>query len=263
MKNNLPQTEAERFYARCMEVLLEAGAPFMVGGGYAIRTYADIWRQSKDFDIFTPIHECPRALKVLSLAGYRTEIPNPYWLAKAFDGKHFMDILFSSPNTRCPVEHEWLERAPEANVLGLKVKLVPPEEIIFCKSYVQGRSRFDGADVIHTLRRQAEHLDWRRLLDLMGEDWEVLFAHLINFRYVYPSERDRIPDWVIAELMGRTAEQMSKPGPREKLCRGTLLAEKQYLPDVMDWGYEDARTRRFRARYGVVGPNQAPEVKAS
>lgn len=263
MKTNLPQTEAERFYAECMQIMMDAGAPFMVGGGYALRACADVWRNSKDFDVFTPITEAPKALRALQDAGLRTEIPNPYWLAKAWNGRHFLDILFSSPNTRCPVEHSWLERAPEAEVLGLKVKLVPPEEIIFCKSYVQGRSRFDGADVIHTIRKQGERMDWKRLLDLMDEDWEVLMAHLINFRYVYPSERDKVPEWVMRELLERTRTQLEMPAPKEKVCRGTLLAEKQYLPDVMEWGYEDVRTRRFRARYGVVGPSQAPEVKAS
>lgn len=263
MRLDLPRTEAERFYVRAMKALKDGGAPFMVGGGYALRTWGDVYRQSKDFDIFTPVEEAPRALKVLADAGYRTEIPNPYWLAKAFDGKHFLDILFSSPNTRCPVEYSWLQRAREADVLGLRVKLVPPEEIIFCKSYVQGRSRFDGADVLHVIRKMGPELDWPRLLDLMAEDWEVLFAHLVNFRYVYPCERDKVPDWVMRELMARTERQLHEPRCPDRVCRGMLLAEKQYLPDVVEWGYEDVRTRRRRARYGVPDREAREEEKAS
>ena len=40
------------FYLRVMHALQAADAPFLVGGAYALRHYAAIERNTKDFDIF-------------------------------------------------------------------------------------------------------------------------------------------------------------------------------------------------------------------
>jgi hypothetical protein len=46
-------TETEQFYSNVLRDLLEAGLPFMVGGGYAVNLYADARCPTKDQDIFT------------------------------------------------------------------------------------------------------------------------------------------------------------------------------------------------------------------
>ena len=45
------------------------------------------------------------------------------------------------------------------------------------------------------------------------------------------------------ELGGRIAEETRQPDAREKICYGTILSRQQYLPDLNEWGYEDARLR--------------------
>jgi hypothetical protein len=42
------------------------------------------------------------------------------------------------------------------------------------------------------------------------------------------------------ELITRLRSETNKAGP-ERLCRGTLLSRKQYLVDVQDWEFRDAR----------------------
>jgi hypothetical protein len=42
------------------------------------------------------------------------------------------------------------------------------------------------------------------------------------------------------ELIKRLRGEARTAGP-EGLCRGTLLSRQQYLVDVQDWGFEDAR----------------------
>jgi hypothetical protein len=69
----------------------------------------------------------------------------------------------------------------------------------------------------------------------------VLFSHLCLFGFIYPSERDRIPEWVMTGLMDRLAQELRTPPPAEKTCQGTLLSREQYLPDVQRWGLTDAR----------------------
>ena len=66
----------------------------------------------------------------------------------------------------------------------------------------------------------------------------VLLSHLILFGYIYPTERDRIPQGVIDELFTLTR---GAPAPDEKLCRGTFFSYKQYLTDINDWKHIDPR----------------------
>jgi len=68
----------------------------MVGGAYALKTHTGIWRDTKDLDLFLRKDQVGGALQVLARAGYRTELTDPLWLAKAFSGPYFIDLIFSS-----------------------------------------------------------------------------------------------------------------------------------------------------------------------
>jgi hypothetical protein len=128
-------------------------------------------------------------------------------------------------------------------LLGIPVRLCPPEEIIWSKSYVQERERFDGADIAHLIRQSGRRFDWNRLIRRFGEHWRVLLAHLVNFGFTYPGERDLVPEWVLRELTDRLLREAKEPPPQEKVCRGTLLSREQYLVDVAMWGYRDGRLK--------------------
>jgi hypothetical protein len=178
---------------------------------------------------------------VLEAAGYRTEVTFPHWLAKAWIVERFVDVIYSSGNGAAPVDDEWFEHAVDAELLGIPVRLCPPEEIIWSKSFVQERERFDGADIAHLILKSGRRFDWRRLIRRFGDNWRVLLAHLVNFGFVYPGEREVIPEWAINELGRRLLEEAKEPPSREKVCRGTLLSREQYLVDVAMLGYRDGR----------------------
>src|SRR5690606_8963227 len=118
------------------------------------------------------------------------------------------------------------------------------------KVYVQERERFDGADIVHMIRRQGPLLDWQRLLDRMGPYWEVLYAHVVTFRFVYPSERDKVPEWLLREFMTRLSRQLAAPAPVAPICRGPLLSRTQYQVDIAEWGYLDVRALALQQAYG-------------
>jgi hypothetical protein len=84
-------------------------------------------------------------------------------------------------------------------------------------------------------------LNWERLVRRFGSNWRVLLAHLTLFGFIYPGERALIPSAVIKELMNRLTAELDVPTRDSKVCQGTLLSRAQYLVDVDDWGYEDAR----------------------
>jgi len=132
----------------------------------------------------------------------------------------------------------------QVHAFGFEVQLIPPEEMIWSKAYVQDRSRFDGADIAHVLRTQGPGLDWHRLLWRMDKDWEVLLAVLVNFRFVYPSERDTVPAWLLRELWSRVDRQLAAPAPADRMCRGPLFTPYDYQIDITEWGYRDPRSQR-------------------
>ena len=231
---------AEQFYEEALQCLLDSGIPFMVGGAYAMRRYADIYRDTKDLDVFCKAGDYPRLLEALGQAGYIMESTDARWLAKAFNGDHYVDIIFNSANGRCPIDDTWFEHATEAELLGKTVKLIPAEEMIWTKTCVQDRNRYDGADIYHVFRKSGKELDWQRLLQRMEPFWEVLLAHLLQFRFVYPSERDVVPVWLMEELLSRVSGQLHIPTPQERVCRGSLLSRSQYVIDTEEWGYRES-----------------------
>jgi hypothetical protein len=240
------------FYSHALTRLQRAGVPFMIGGAFAFSHYAKIDRETKDLDLFVRPEDCRRALRVLGAAGYQTALPFPHWLGKVHCGPHFIDVIFSSGNGVAQVDTEWFEHAPEVELFGVKVLLSPAEEMIWSKAFVQERERFDGADVMHLIRAIGPSLDWARLLDRFGRNWRVLLGHLIVFGYVYPDRRDRIPAFVMDELLRRLAADPAEPDNRT--CYGTLLSREQYLVDLKQFNYRDGRT-------GPGGPMTSDQVR--
>jgi len=150
-------------------------------------------------------------------------------------------MIFSSGNGISLVDDEWLRHATDGQLFDMPVKLCPPEEMIWSKAFVAERERYDGADIMHLLLACADTLDWDRLLRRFGENWRVLLSHLCLFGFVYPSERARIPQWVMTALMERLEHEVRAPAPNERICQGTLISREQYLPDLEQWGFSDAR----------------------
>jgi hypothetical protein len=229
------------FYRHAMAVLEAAGIPFLVGGAYAYARYTGVVRHTKDFDVFLRPEDLERALDALQAAGYATELTFPHWLGKAYRGEDFVDLIYSSGNGIARVDERWFEHAVDEKVLGVPARLAPAEEIIWSKSFIMERERYDGADVAHLLLHRAHDLDWDRLLERFGPHWRVLLTHLLLFGYIYPGERDSIPRQVWDGLLGRLASEGPPRPEEEELCRGTILSRGQYLLDVEEWGYRDAR----------------------
>jgi hypothetical protein len=126
-------------------------------------------------------------------------------------------------------------------VFGFPVKFCPPEEMIWTKAFIMERERYDGADVTHLLLKCGEQLDWRRLISRFGSHWRVLLSHLILFGYIYPSDRQRIPDYVLKELLARLEHELTLPTAAQQACQGPLLSRSQYRCDIEKMGYRDAR----------------------
>ena len=229
------------FYRHVLQALRDAGVPYLVGGAFALACFTDIRRHTKDLDLFIKRSDFERVAEVLRQAGYETELTYPHWLGKVHAGDTFVDLIFGSGNGAAPVDDAWFQHATDALVLGVPVKVSPPEESIWSKAFIMERERYDGADVAHLMHEVASRMDWRRLLDRFDGHWRVLMSHLVLFGFIYPAERARIPGWVMDELIDRLRHETHAPPPRTDVCAGTLLSREQYLIDVEQQGYRDAR----------------------
>src|SRR5947209_3612102 len=149
--------EAHAFYKEALEILNESGSRFMLGGAFAMFHYTGIYRDTKDLDVFCKPSEYPKILKHFASKGFRTELTDVRWLAKVFKGEYFIDLIFDTVNNMCRVDDSWYERATPIVFCDVNVKIIPPEELIWCKVYVQNRERFDGADINHVILRSGKN----------------------------------------------------------------------------------------------------------
>lgn len=234
-------SQTREFYCQALEILNQAQVPFLIGGAYAFERYTGIARHTKDLDIFTRPPHVSLILDVFAQAGYRTEVTVSHWLAKAYHGDNFVDVIFNAAHGCFPVDDTWFEHAVHDEVFGIPAYLCAPEEMIWSKAYVMARDRFDGADVAHLILCCGDRMNWSRLITQFGDHWRVLFSHLVLFGFIYPGERSRIPEWVMQQLAQQIQQEHAQSDAAAKLCQGTLIAPLQYRTDVELWNYEDAR----------------------
>lgn len=233
------EAKAHSFYSEFLGILVESGLPFLLGGTFAVKFYTGINRPSKDIDIFCKAGDYLRILKVFQDKGYRIKVLDDRWLAKVYKQRLYADIIFGSIPGLWPITDSWFATAQKGEVLGHKVLIPAPEELIVSKLYRQGRDQYDGADVVHLILKKGDALDWKHLLDRVEPHWEVLLAQLIMYRFIYPSDRRQIPKWVMQELLERIQLQLEMPEPQERVSKGSILSHRDYQIAYTDWGYKD------------------------
>ncbi len=243
--HSMVETPSREFYRETMEFLSRANVPFLVGGAFAFVHQAGIDRSTKDLDIFVRPADVQGLLKASADAGYEADLFFSHWLAKIRSPSGFVDVIFSSGNGIAVVDDQWFEHASEREVLGVRVLVAPPEESVWSKAFVMERERYDGADVAHIILAAGDQMDWDRVLERFGPYWRVLFAHLVLFGFIYPSQRSKVPAEVIEELQRRLAEDTKGADAEDPVCYGTLLSWSQYLGEVLGGTFRDARIRPY------------------
>lgn len=230
---------AQAFYREALQMLIASGADFMLGGAFAVFRYTGIYRDTKDLDVFCKSEDYPKILKHFEAKGYRVELHDARWIAKIFKGDYFIDLIFDSVNHICTVDDDWYTHATTGEFAGVPVKFISAEELIWCKSYIHNRERYDGADINHTILKYGKQLDWNRILHRLDQHWHLLLNILIMFQFVYPSDyQDIIPRWLFDKLVKRAKEQYDLPPSVVKVCRGPIIDNTQYAIDIKEWDYK-------------------------
>ncbi|MBA3916050.1 MAG: nucleotidyltransferase [Acidobacteriales bacterium] len=242
---------------------------YVVSGAFAMREHTGICRETKDLDLFLPAEHVPQTLAVLKKQGFRCEVCDPVWLAKAHRGDFFIDLITGMSNAAIVVDESWIDRSYPAVVFDVPTRVLAPEELIASKLFVSRRERFDGADIAHIIYGTHGKLDWDRLLQLTGDHWEVLLWSLVLFRYVYPGQTDYVPRPLWDDLLGRFTQAVRHPDPRAPF-RGSLVDENMFAIDLRDWGLENILQKNREHRLAELGelskvfcdPNAVPSEDA-
>lgn len=235
-----PGPKTKEFFRTVLRAFNEWNVPFLVGGGYAMSFHTATERPIRDLDLFVLPSDFDRVLERFEGAAFRVERLFPHWLGKIYKGRAYVDVIFSSGNGVATVDETWFEHASQAEVLDVPVRVNPVEEMIWSKAFVMERERYDGADVAHLILECGRTLDWSRLLDRFGANHLVLLNHVVLFLFVYPSERDRIPDWVWDRLLAGLDQERRNSNEAGRVCRGALLSRGQFLGDL-EQGFRDPR----------------------
>ncbi len=227
--------EQEQLFREVLTLLNESGVPYVISGAFALREHTGICRDTKDLDVFIPPENVKDAMVFLQEHGFECEVADPVWLAKAHRGDFFVDLITGMSTGTITVNQSWIERSTPAEIFGVPVKVLGPEELIASKLFVTRRERFDGADIAHVFYGTKGKLDWEWLMQLVGEHWKLLLWHLVLFQYSYPANSDYVPREIWDDLLGRFRKEIEYPDKNAEF-RGSLIDPRMFAIDVDEWG---------------------------
>jgi hypothetical protein len=233
-------------YKRALEALNAAGVAFVVAGAYAIYEHTGIYRKTKDLDLFFEPAAVLPAARALRAAGFTTRLEDAHWLAKATAGDHFVDIIYGMGNGIAFIDDEWIRHSRPGILAATPVRIAPAEELIWHRLFISERHRHDMSDIVHLFLVFGETLDWRRLIDRVGQNWPLLLSQILMFSYVYPGYRSNIPEWVPRHLLGLASAQVGVDEDQD-ITRGPLISRFSFTIDVREWGFLDPRSDLVRA----------------
>lgn len=239
--------EQEQLFREVLELLNDSGVPYVVSGAFALREHTGICRDTKDLDVFLPPTHVEAAMRFLGKEGFECQVADPVWLAKAHRGDFFVDLITGMSTGVISVDQSWIDRATPSKIFNIPVKVLAPEELIASKLFVTRRERFDGADIAHVIYGTRGQMDWERVLELAGENWQVLLWHLVLFQYAYPAHSDFVPQRIWTHLLNKFQEAVSNPD-RKAPFRGSLIDPLMFAIDVNEWGMADLHEQYRQAR---------------
>jgi hypothetical protein len=230
--------EQRRLFQEVLRLMNDRRIPYVVSGAFALQKHTGIWRDTKDLDLFVPGEHAATALQALAEDGFETAVPDPVWLAKAHRCDYYVDLITGMSNAVILVDQSWVDRGAPYDIVGIPSHVLGAEELLASKLFVTRRERFDGADTAHIIHGTKGNLDWPRILQLVGENWEVLLWTLILFRYCYPAHTDYVPHHIWDDLLTRFQYELAHHNP-DAPFRGSLIDDKMFAIDVNEWGMHD------------------------
>ncbi|MFN3326319.1 MAG: hypothetical protein ACK5AZ_22715 [Bryobacteraceae bacterium] len=230
-----PQWET---YRRVLHEVARVGRPFALGGAFALATYTNTWRDTKDLDLYVLPGDRDPMVEALERAGLSDLFEKlPYdrgWIYRATSDDSIVDIIWSMANRRAEVDMRWLDHGARIRVRGEVLRIVPVEEMIWAKMYVLQRDRCDWPDVINLIHSRGPELDWRHLLHRAQDDAALIAGVLAVFSWLFPSRSAELPSWLWNRL--RVTRPTASPG---------INGSRLHLLDPRPWHRTSAETTSY------------------
>ena len=204
--------------ARAIELLNDAGVPFVVGGAYAYATYTGIYRDTKDLDLFPRKRDAARARGAgagrLAHGAQRTRCGSTR--------PSRASTSWTSSSGPATASRRWTTRGSSTQD-GHGVRPPVPDRArrgddLVARPSSYERERYDGGgrEPPDPSGRAGDGLG--RLIGRFERYWEVLLSHLMMFRFAYPASgtRARLGDG--RADAARTLETLGEGRSREERC---------------------------------------------
>ena len=163
---------------RAASALKRDTVPFALGGGYALWVHGGP-EPVHDVDIVVVEQEVDAAVDSLTTAGFRIERPAEDWLFKAYVDEAMVDVLHRLQGV--PVDHDLISSAEEFEVLGVRIPVLPPTEVMITKLLSLSEHYCDFTQLLPVVRAIREQLDWPRIrTSTQGQPFAESFLMLID-----------------------------------------------------------------------------------
>jgi Uncharacterised nucleotidyltransferase len=193
-----------KIYRAAIDALRKERIEFLLGGGFARAGYTGHWRDTKDIDFYVR----PRDRELARLALTRARFFDYFekhsydraWIYRSYKQNVIVDVIWAMANQRAQVDDAWFERAPQFTIRGERLRLVPPEELLWCKLYIIQRDRCDWTDIFNLVHEHGPRMDWAYLVRRAEDDVPLLHAMLTVYSWICPKETRQLPAWLSARL---------------------------------------------------------------
>jgi hypothetical protein len=145
---------------RSASALKEDSVPFALGGSYALWVHGAP-EPVHDVDLVVAEQDVAAAVDSLAAAGFRIERPAEDWLFKAYSENSMVDVLHQLQGA--PVDRELIASADEQEVLGVRIPVLHPTEIMITKLQALSEHYCNFQQLLPVVRAIREQLDWPRI----------------------------------------------------------------------------------------------------
>lgn len=207
--------EDRDLYAEALDALCRSGVRFMVGGAFAVHHYTGWWRNTHDIDVYVTHDDVETAAQALDSVGFvdlGEQAPGDnQWIYHSANRGLIFDVIWRFANLANYITPDWFERASTGEFLGVRLRFLPLEELVWIKVFVINRHRCDWPDVMRIVQAQCRNLSWERLMELLGEHWLLLAGLVDIFDWQHPRSIGCIPDGIRDEIARRRLEYRRNP----------------------------------------------------
>jgi hypothetical protein len=140
-------------------ILAAAEIPFVLGGGLSAWSRGGP-RSEHDVDFLLKPEDAEAALAAFDQLGWKVERPPEGWLYKTWhENGALVDLIFNPASG--PITDEMIERAPESEVMALRVKVSTLEDVMVSKLMAMTEQEPDFSSVLEWARALREQIDWQ------------------------------------------------------------------------------------------------------